>query len=104
MLQTIEGLQQNYHWYLRTLEDGLALTEHFEAVYNANHESISKAQQDSEELALQTVFQICQDWLNLTERHNEFDEMIAPAEDLDIRSLCLQLCRLLISISYLIFN
>lgn len=85
MLQTINGLQQSYHWYQRGLEDGIALTNHFEAVYKANLESITKAQQDSEELALQPVFKIYQDWLNLTERQNEFGEMLAPAEDLDMR-------------------
>ncbi|WP_299801699.1 hypothetical protein [uncultured Shewanella sp.] len=85
MLQTIESLQQNYHWYLRELKDGLALTEHFQAVYNANLEPITKAQQDSEELAQQSILKICQDWLNMTERANEFGDMLAPAEDLDMR-------------------
>ncbi|GIU21808.1 hypothetical protein L2719_00830 [Shewanella schlegeliana] len=85
MLNTIESLKRHYHWYLRELEDGIALTNHFEAVYNASFEPITAAQQDSEELAEQTVFKICQDWLNLTERPTEFGEMLAPAEDLDMR-------------------
>lgn len=84
LFDTIKAFERSYHWYLRELPQGMALSRQFHEFYQHNFDALTDSVKQDPDYAGQTELVYCQDYLNLTEYTNQHGELICPQEELDL--------------------